>query len=80
MGIKARDQGIDMNGTRIEMTKKMSAEPPRRIEAITMHLFFPEKNWSEEEKLILEEASRSCPVCRSLSENLKTSLHLHWVE
>lgn len=80
MGIKARDQGIDMAGTRIEMTKHMSAEPPRRIESIVMRLYFPEKNWSEEEKMILEEASRSCPVCRSLSDNLKTSLHLHWVE
>lgn len=79
MGIKARDQGIDMAGTRIEMTKNMSAEPPRRIESIVMHLYFPVKNWSEAEKKILEDASRSCPVCRSLSENLKTSLHLHWV-
>ncbi len=78
MGIKARDAGIDMAGTKIEVNKIMSAEPPRRIVRIEMTMIMPDKPWSNEEKSILTEAASSCPVCRSLHQALETPLRIVW--
>jgi putative redox protein len=78
MGIRARDEGIDMQGARIALQTSRSAEPPRKLDRIVMDLYMPAKNWTAAEKAILTEASRSCPVCRSLSSELQTSLTIHW--
>lgn len=78
MGIKARDAGIDMTGTKISVNKIMSDEPPRRIVRIEMNMTMPDKPWTDEEKHILTEASSSCPVCRSLRQALETPLRIHW--
>lgn len=78
MGIRARDAGINMEGTTIRVHKIMSAEPPRRIARIEMDMIMPPLPYSPEEKRILQEASSSCPVCRSLSEALETRLSVSW--
>lgn len=78
MGIKARDAGIDMAGTKIEVNKVMSDEPPRRIVRIEMTMTMPDKPWTTEEKQLLAEAASSCPVCRSLHPSLETPLRIIW--
>jgi uncharacterized OsmC-like protein len=78
MGIRARDAGIDMTGTTIRVNKIMSAEPPRRIARIELIMTMPALPYSPEEKRILEEATSSCPVCRSLSEALEIQKTIHW--
>lgn len=78
MGIRARDAGINMEGTTIRVHKIMSAEPPRRIVRIEMDMIMPPLPYSPEEQRILQEASSSCPVCRSLSEALETRLSVSW--
>lgn len=78
MGIKARDAGIAMEGTRIAVNKIMSAAPPRRIVRIELTMTMPEKDWTAEEKQILTEAASSCPVCRSLHQALETPLTILW--
>lgn len=78
MGIKARDSGINIQGASILLTKIMTQEPPRRIERIEMELSMPPLPYSIAEKKLLTEAVSSCPVCRSLSENLQTNLSIKW--
>lgn len=78
MGIKARDAGIDMTGTTIRLLKVMSADPPRRIDRIEMHMHMPARDYTSDQKAVLTQASASCPVCRSLSASIETRLEIIW--
>ncbi|HRI33234.1 MAG TPA: OsmC family protein [Saprospiraceae bacterium] len=79
MGIAARTHGIDMDGTYADILKVM-ADQPRRISEIHVGIFFPDKAYTSKQKSILEHAARTCPVGRSLSEQLKEILTFHWPE
>lgn len=79
MGIAARTHGIDMDGTYADILKVM-ADQPRRISEIHVGIFFPDKAFTSKQKSILEHAARTCPVGRSLSEQLKEILTFHWPE
>jgi len=79
MGIAARTHGIDMDGTYADILKVM-ADQPRRIAEIHVSIFFPGKAYTSKQKSILEHAARTCPVGRSLSEQLKEILTFHWPE
>jgi len=41
MAIAARRHGVDLAGLRYEVTKEMSADAPRRIARLTVHLHLP---------------------------------------
>src|SRR5690606_40276393 len=56
MGIKARDNGIDIRGTEIEITKIM-ASSPRRVAEVVVEFTFPKKNYTEEEKKLIESVA-----------------------
>ncbi|MFR4038724.1 MAG: OsmC family protein [Butyricimonas faecalis] len=49
MGIYAKNNGIDLTGAEIEITKKMAAEP-RRIAEIDVIFNMPAKGYSEKDK------------------------------
>lgn len=61
MGIYAKNNGIDLTGAEIEITKKMAAEP-RRIAEIDVIFNMPANGYSEKEKKILERVAHTCPV------------------
>lgn len=77
MGIKARDKGIDLDGTRIEITKIMAANP-RRIGEIQVIFRFPDKTYSEKDKKLLEAVSKTCPVALSLNPDIKQNVQFIW--
>ena len=77
MGIAARDRHIDMEGTRAEVTKIMASDP-RRVDKIVVHIFMPKKEYSKKEQAILEKASESCPVRRSISPQIEIDFKLVW--
>ena len=79
MGIRARDNNIDMEGATAYVEKIMTSNP-RRIAEVNITLEMPEKQFSEEEKDILEEAAKRCPVCSSISPELKVSLQFVWAK
>src|SRR5690606_13820552 len=56
MGIKARDNGIDIRGTEIEITKIMASDP-RRVAEVVVEFTFPKKNYTEEEKKLIESVA-----------------------
>jgi putative redox protein len=78
MGIKARDMNVNLEGTKIDITKIMVTDP-RRIGEIKVAFHFPESLKSDEkQKSILERAALTCPVFESLHPNLKKSVEFNW--
>ncbi len=65
MGIKANANNIDISGLKIIVSKEMINEPFRRINQLTLNIYF-QKEYSDKEKLILENVVKTCPVSRSL--------------
>lgn len=73
MGIVAQRHAINMDGTTIEVTKKMEANP-RRVAEIIIEFFMPKNSYTDKEKVLLEHAARTCPVSKSLSAELKQTV------
>jgi putative redox protein len=80
MGIKARDLDIDLEGTKVDITKIMTANP-RRIGEIKVVINFSEGVQADEkQRTILERAAMTCPVFESLNANMKKEVEFKWEE
>jgi uncharacterized OsmC-like protein len=77
MGIKAMDNGIDLEGTEIEITKIM-ANDPRRVDEVIMEFNFPRKGYSQEEKRLIESVAGISPVPLSVHPALKQTIVFNW--
>lgn len=77
MGITARDKGFSIDGARASTTKIMASDP-RRIAEIVIEFDFSSLSLSSEERSIIEEVSRTCPVCLSLHSDLKKSISFRY--
>jgi putative redox protein len=77
MGIAARNHEIDINGTKLEVTKHMAADP-RRISGIDVNIIFPDHSYTSKEKKILEAAAKTCPVALSLHPEINQNLNFIW--
>ena len=76
MGIMARRHGFDIDNTKAEIEKEMDNNP-RRISAIRIHIHFP-NNYSDKEKKLLEKTAYTCPVGKSLSDQLEEEISFHY--
>ena len=72
MGIVAEREGIILDGTIAEVEKVMATNPRRIGEIIIKIKCIQKLNRDERDKL--ERAAKTCPVSRSLSENLKETV------
>lgn len=70
VGIKARDAGFNIDGTELKITKVMYSDP-RRVGEVHIKFNFPDNNYSEKEKKIIENAAKTCPVAKSIHADLK---------
>lgn len=77
MGIKAMDNGIDLVGTGIEITKIMASEP-RRVAEVIIEFNFPKKAFSEEEKRMIESVAGISPVPLSVHPDLTQTIRFNW--
>ena len=77
MGIYAKSHGLDVAGTRVEVTKHMAADP-RRIGRVEVAFHFPARDFSDKDKTALERAARACPVSLSLGENVIQEFSFNW--
>jgi len=78
MGIKARDMGVDLEGTQVAITKHMAADP-RRISAIDVAFTVnPSIVADAKQRVILERAAETCPVAKSLHPDLDVRIQWHW--
>ena len=76
MGIIAKRQSLDIEGTKAEVTKIMGTEP-RRISEIRIDFFFP-KSYDEDSKKLLQTAALNCPVAKSLANDLTQTINFHY--
>jgi len=77
MGIKARDNGIDIEGTQVDVTKIMASDP-RRVSEVIVEFTFPKKNYTEEEKKLVESVAGISPVPLSLHPDLVQTIKFNW--
>ncbi len=78
MAIKARTMNIELEGTRLEVTKIMVSDP-RRIGKIIAHVFLPNNlHLGDKEKEILEKTARYCPVERTLHPDVALDIQFNW--
>src|SRR5215469_5864541 len=76
MGIKARANGIDIDGTTCSITKIMATDP-RRVAEIVIKFKFPHE-YDEKDRILLERAALTCPVYYSVAEDLKKTVDFGW--
>ena len=77
MGIKARDNGIDIEGTQVDVTKIMASDP-RRVAEVVVEFTFPAKNYTNEEKQLVESVAGVSPVPLSLHPDLVQTIKFNW--
>ena len=69
IGIKARVRGLDIQETKISVSKEMG-DNPRRIKKISIVINLRRNNLSPEDIKILERAALACPVAFSLHPDI----------
>lgn len=79
MAIRAADMQLDFDGTKIDVTKIMSSDAPRRVAGIKVDLYF-KKDFTPDadQKVQLERIGRGCPVAKSLHPDVKQDITFHW--
>lgn len=71
MAIAADRLAVNMEGTEVEITKIMSAEP-RKVSGINVKITFPKNSVNDpKSRKILENSAHTCPVAKSLHPDLK---------
>lgn len=79
MGIVAQREGIDLTGSDMQITKIMTAQPPRRIARLEVLLTMKtNRELSEAEITKLERAARTCPVELSLHPDVEREVSFSW--
>jgi len=76
MGIIAKRQSLDIEGTKAEVTKIMRTEP-RMISEIRIDFFFP-RSYDKDSKQLLQTSALNCPVAKSLANNLTQTINFHY--
>ena len=79
MDIFARKHGIDLTGMRGEVTKEMSATPPRRIVRLSVQIWIPLPRSADPDNIV-EAAGMGCPMQLSLGSGLERPVAFHWKE
>jgi uncharacterized OsmC-like protein len=79
MAIRAADMKLNFDGTKIEITKIMSSDAPRRVAGINAELYFTSNFFAtDEQKEQLVRIARNCPVEKSLHPDVKIEVNFHW--
>jgi uncharacterized OsmC-like protein len=79
IAIRAAEMNLNFADTKIEITKIMSADAPRRVAEIKANLIFTEKfAATNEQKEQLVRIARSCPVEKSLHPDIKLDVNFIW--
>jgi putative redox protein len=77
MGILARSQNIDINGTTATVEKEMINAPVRKIHKLAVKIHVPHR-LNDEQKKKLEHAAHTCPVHKSLHPGVQMPVEFTW--
>jgi uncharacterized OsmC-like protein len=69
MAITAQGRNVELGEVKADIVKSMLSDP-RRVGEIQIHLRIQDKNFTENDKKILEHAALNCPVAKSLSSEV----------
>jgi len=79
MGIAARRDGLELQGSEMEITKVMSADAPRRIARVELEMkMLTDRELSETDRAKLIRAAHTCPVALSLHPDLVQAVTFSW--
>jgi len=70
MGIASNTHNININGTKLRITKIMASNP-RRVGEVHVEFDMPARSYSDKEKSILDVAARTCPVALSIHPEIR---------
>ncbi len=77
MGIAAASKEIATGKIEAEIEKVMAADP-RRVSKIIIAFKIEDKNYTEREKSILENAALTCPVAKSLHPDISQNISFQY--
>ncbi len=78
VGILAKNYEFSIDGTRAIVTKVMAANP-RRVSEIHIELHFPNTiNYTDKQKVMIENAARTCPVALSLHPDIRQEISFNF--
>ncbi len=77
IAMKAIDMEINIDDTKIAVTKHMKNEP-RRIGKIDVKIDFSSNKVDEKTKTILERVGHTCPVHRSIHPDVEMNIEYVW--
>lgn len=81
MGIVARRHSIDLEGTKVHVTKEMIQQPVRRIGALRVKVTIPgdkAAKLSAEDRSRLEQAAIHCPVHKSIHPDIEAPIEFDY--
>ena len=77
MGIKARDFGINLTGTVVDVAKIMAFRK-RRVAGVIVDFNFPDEGYTYEGKKLVGSLAGTGPVPLSLHPDLIQAIRFHW--
>lgn len=81
MALAARRLQLDLEGTRVTVVKEMTADPVRRIGALTATVTFPAgRRLGPGDRIRLERTANTCPVKQSLHPDVRVDLRFEYPE
>lgn len=81
MAIFARRDGIELKGSKLDVTKIMTSQPPRRIARIDIDLTLQADALPDEAtRSRLEALAHTCPVAISLNPAIEQAVSIRWEE
>lgn len=79
MALTANRTGLDLAGTRVKVVKEMTADPVRRIGALTATVTFPAgRRFGPDDRLRLERTANTCPVKQSLHPDVRVEIRFEY--
>jgi uncharacterized OsmC-like protein len=77
MGIVAQENGVDLTGMTVKVSKGMSKDAPRRIVALPTEVHIPLPA-SIPQRALLEKTGLNCPVHKSLPPEIERPTQFFW--
>lgn len=77
MAIVADRERIDLSAVKVKVVKEMIQQPERRIGKLTVEFDLPVRV-TDEQRIKLERAAMTCPVHKSLLEDVEIPVKFNW--
>ena len=79
MGIVAKRHELNLEGTKVQVTKEMVTEPARRIGKLTVTFQIP-AGVPASKREVLERAALTCPVHKSLHPDIEIPVSFNYAD